>query len=382
VTAQLQIAFLDPPPAGFANQDAVRQSVLAAFYEWARHFDSTAGIYTVNVSYQPRMAPIVGANAAAIYGDTYLTVGSDPANGKPDVLTAFGLGVAARSGVAPTVPPLTLYSTITNLVNATGNILAPLEREFGHALGIRSFRGSALTGPFPTGTETTYDLSVRGTQAGKVAPSSTPLTFYGPNAQVAFGGPVPLSNADASNPINPDGNFIDPTRVAGFETGSTAAPGSTVLTPLQVALLRDAGLPALTDQELLEHDIATAVCRRVWPRGRQRRAGAANGGVSDCPLRADLNCGRVCGIGGVLRPLRHAAGCRLRPHGVPERVRPGGDGGRGRVRRGVAQPAPVRLLTGRAAERLCLKRRGARPAVGERQRHLLRHGGGAGGTHL
>ena len=29
-----------------------------------------------------------------------------------------------------------------------------------------------------------------------------------------------------------------------------------MLTPLQVALLRDAGLPALTDQKLLEHDIA------------------------------------------------------------------------------------------------------------------------------
>lgn len=256
MTAQLQINFLDPQPAGFPNQDTVRQSVLASFYEWARHFDSTAGVYTINVSYQLRTAPIVGANTAAIYGDTYLTVGSDPANIRQVVTTAFGLGVAARSGVSPTVAPLTLFINPANLANTSRTTLAPLDREFGHALGIRSFRGSALTQPFPAGTETTYDLSVRGVEAGRSGPSSTPLTFYGPNAQVAYGGPVPLSNADASSPINPDGSFIDPTETAQFQPGSTAAPGTTVLTPLQVALLRDAGLPALTEQELLEHSIA------------------------------------------------------------------------------------------------------------------------------
>ena len=255
MTAQLQIAFLDPPPAGFPNQDAVRQSVLGAFYEWARHFDTTTGVYTLNVSYQPRTAPIVGANTATIYGDTYLTVGSDPANGKQVVTTAFGLGFAARSGVSPSVAPMTLYINPTNLVSTAGNILAPLEREFGHALGIRSFRGVSLTQPFPAGSETAYDVSVRGVEASGARPSTT-LTFFGPNAQVAYGGTVLLSNADASNPINPGGSFIDPTQVAGFQTGSTATPGSTVLTPLQVALLRDAGLPALTDQELLEHSIA------------------------------------------------------------------------------------------------------------------------------
>ena len=102
----MQIAFLDPPPAGFPNQDAVRQSVLGAFYEWARHFDTTTGVYTLNVSYQPRTAPIVGANTATIYGDTYLTVGSDLANGKQVVTTAFGLGFAAHSGVSPSIAPL------------------------------------------------------------------------------------------------------------------------------------------------------------------------------------------------------------------------------------------------------------------------------------
>ena len=231
MTAQLQIAFLDPPPAGFPNQDAVRQSVLGAFYEWARHFDYTAGVYALNISYQPRLSPIVGANAAAIYGDTYLAVGTDPLNGRQEVAPAFGLGVAARSGVSPTVPPLTLFINPTNLVNTGGNIVAPLEREFGHALGIRSFRGSALNQPFPAGSETTYDLSVRGVEADRRGPSSNPLTFFGPNAQVAYGGPVPLSSADASNPINPMAAFIDPTQTAPFQVGSTATPGSTVLTP-------------------------------------------------------------------------------------------------------------------------------------------------------
>ena len=33
MTAQIQVAFLDQPPAGFLNGDAVRQLVNTAFYE-------------------------------------------------------------------------------------------------------------------------------------------------------------------------------------------------------------------------------------------------------------------------------------------------------------------------------------------------------------
>ena len=191
----------------------MRQLVSTAFYEWVRHFDTSAGIYTVNVTFQGSNVPIVGANAAAIYGDAYLTVGNDRGNGRPEVAPAFGPGVAARSGVSPSILPLTLFINPFSQANVTGSILPPLEREFGHALGIRSFCGVSLTQPYPAGTETTYDLSVRGVEAGRFGPSSAPLAFYGAERP---GGPVPLSNADAANPVSPDGSFIDPSQIAPF----------------------------------------------------------------------------------------------------------------------------------------------------------------------
>lgn len=245
MTAQLQIAFLDQPPAGLADLESVRRSVSSAFYEWVRHFDATAGTYTVNVTFQTRTVPNGAPSDTAIYGDTYLAVGNNPLHFNLNIASAFGVDIAGRSGVSPVVPPLTLYINPASFGNTGGNIVPLLERQFGHALGIRSARGLTPTQPVPTSVETTYDINVAGEEPGRFGPSSGPLTFYGPNAEAAYGGPVLLSGADASNPVNPNGSLIDPTQ-----------PGTNALTPLQVALLRDAGAPALTDQELQEHAIA------------------------------------------------------------------------------------------------------------------------------
>jgi len=111
---------------------------------------------------------------------------------------------------------------------------------------VRSFRGTALfLQPIPIGSRTVYDGSIQGNEQYFRAPATQPLTFFGPNAYVAYGGPVPLGNTDASF-----------TTVGGGVAVNTYVQGAATVQPLDVALLRDAGLPALTDQELGEHQVA------------------------------------------------------------------------------------------------------------------------------
>ena len=241
MAATVAVNFSDPASPGDPNQDAVRNAIAIAFSEWVRHFDTTAGAYTINVTFQGGLARDV-----ALFGDSYVQVGS--ASGVPLLETAFGLGFAARNGTAATAPALTLYVNPFNFMN-TGlatNIVAPLEREFEHALGVRSFRGTALfLQPIPIGSRTVYDGSIQGNEQYFRAPATQPLTFFGPNAYVAYGGPVPLGNTDASF-----------TTVGGGVAVNTYVQGAATVQPLDVALLRDAGLPALTDQELGEHQVA------------------------------------------------------------------------------------------------------------------------------
>ncbi len=86
-----------------------------------------------------------------------------------------------------------------------------------------------------------YDSSVRSV-------ANTPgfvTTFNGPNAEVAYGGPVPVLSEDPST-----------TTVGGGQAVTTNTQGAGTLQPLDVALLRDVGVAALTDQELGEHQVA------------------------------------------------------------------------------------------------------------------------------
>lgn len=86
-----------------------------------------------------------------------------------------------------------------------------------------------------------YDSSVKSV-------ANTPgfvTTFNGPNAEVAYGGPVPVLSEDPST-----------TTVGGGRVVTTNTQGAGTLQPLDIALLRDAGVAALTDQELGEHQVA------------------------------------------------------------------------------------------------------------------------------
>ena len=239
MAATLNVQFADAPPSDPAP---LRNVVLQAFQEWTRHFDYAAGTYTINVSFRASIQP---ADVSLSYGYQDNGVVVRPRANANIYGDALGFGLTGR-GAGPTGAG-TLYVNPAYLDGSrpVANALAPTERELGHQLGIQSlksnvaYRGGAaveINNP-----NTLYD-------AGVVFVTTLPpfvTTFNGPNAQAACGGPVPVVNYDPST-----------TTVGGGRAVTTNTQGAGTLQPLDIALLRDAGVAALTDQELGEHQVA------------------------------------------------------------------------------------------------------------------------------
>ena len=239
MTAQLNVQFTDPPAPGDPNRDAVVYAVNGAFDEWARHFDYTAGVFTINVSFRALIQPAdVSLNV-----DDFTRVASDPRL-ISIVEPSFGLSFAARAASPAVSGTPTLY---VNPANFNGGVfspngVAPIERELGHALGIAQLRaGNVVRGPLLQTQATVYDTSLLFVQP----PPNAVTTFDGPYAEAVYGGPVPVDNANTNI-----------TTVGGGLAVDTTTQGASTVQPLDVALLRDAGLPALSDRELQEHEIA------------------------------------------------------------------------------------------------------------------------------
>ena len=238
MAAMLTVQFTDPPTAGGPDPSAVVYAVNQAFDEWTRHFDYTAGIFTINVSFRAAIQP----TDVSLSVQDFTTVSSTARS--TIVASSFGLSFAARAAAPTIYPAPTLYINPANFKSTSfsvSNIVAPVERELGHALGIDAFIHNDLTGSLHQFDATLYDQSVRFVRL----PPNAVTTFNGPNTQAAFGAPVPVLNSDPGT-----------TTVGGGAAVDTTIQGASTVQQLDVALLRDAGLPALTDQELQEHAIA------------------------------------------------------------------------------------------------------------------------------
>jgi len=239
MAAQLNVQFTDASAAGDPSQGLVRFAVATAFSDWTRHFDYTSGVFTINVSFRAATQP---ADVSLSIQD-FTKVGSIPFS--TVVEPSFGLSFAARAASSTTVLTSTLYVNPANFVGSfpsRSNIVAPVERELGHALGIAQLRlGNVVRGPVLQTRQTVYEGGVRFVQL----PPNAVATFNGPNAEAVYRGPVPVDNGRTNV-----------TTVGGGAAVDTTTQGASEVQPLDVALLRDAGLPALTDQELLEHSIA------------------------------------------------------------------------------------------------------------------------------
>lgn len=205
----------------------VSAAIETAFNAWTRHFDYTVGSYVINVSFQ------TGPGTDASLAVTDFSVVGHKGNSRV-IAPSFGLAVAG-STAAPIAAVPTLFlnpGLFTANSSDVAAILAAaprIERELGHALGITA----PAAGTFFVDTL----FSSNPYNAG-------PNLFTGPNAQAAYGGPVPLAG---------DGST---TTVGGSAAVMTNSVGASSVQPLDVALLRDAGLPALTNQELTEHEVA------------------------------------------------------------------------------------------------------------------------------
>ncbi len=254
MAATLNVQFTDPADAG-ASAGAVQAVVQQAFAEWVRHFDYTTGSYSIAVSFRAPSQPADASlqyPAPKVYSGFYVStndvvVGTVGLYNTPLYGQRLGLALTGRGSGPADTGTLYLNPGYLDGSRSLANALAPIERELGHQFGIRAlypnnflnFSGGA---PVETGARfSVYDSNVKFI----TYPPDFVTTFNGPNAQSVYGGPVPVLGDDPATTI-----------VGGGRAVTTTTQGAATVQPLDVALLRDAGIAALTDQELGEHQVA------------------------------------------------------------------------------------------------------------------------------
>ncbi len=254
MAATLTVQFTNPAEAG-ASMDAVRAVVQQAFAEWVRHFDYTTGNYSINVSFRAESQAADASlqyPAPAVFGGFYVstnevvvgTVGQYHA-----ALYGQRLGFALTGrGIGPAdTGTLYLNPGYLDASRSLANARAPIERELGHQFGIRALHpNNFLNFSGGAAVQTGARFSVYDSNVNFITyPPDFLTTFNGPNAEAAYGSPVPVLGADPGT-----------TEVGGGQAVDTTTQGAATLQPLDIALLRDAGVAALTDQELGEHQVA------------------------------------------------------------------------------------------------------------------------------
>jgi len=250
MAATLNVQFTDPGDLGSQGSAPLTNAIATAFSAWTRHFDAASGSYTINVSFRSATQPLDVSLVTS--GVAFAKVGTEPAvnpnrNQTTDLAeTSLGLDVATGAKLAQ--PALTLYvnPSYQNGSRAPSDAVAPIERELEYALGVSSLIAAynainRFTIGAPQPPLSVYDTGVAFVQV----PNGYVGRFNGPNAQFAYGGPVPI-----------DTSFPRATLAGGGVAVNSTTQGAGSIQPLDVALLRDAGLPVLTDQELLEHQIS------------------------------------------------------------------------------------------------------------------------------
>lgn len=235
MTAQLSISFNDPGGAESRYYAGVRTVLNQAFAAWMSHFDDSRGTVTLNVGFKDSH----GAEAADCGPDLVYRVGYTA--GVPVYVSGFALAaVGGASGIQAsatlTLDTTFLSQSFPNGVPAGTFGLTVMEHELGHALGFNTFLSGAPFGAPDPRLRTAFDQSLR------FAPGAE--TFNGAYAQASYGGPVPMEPASVAHTYAPGGASV----MSYLQAAAT-------IQPLDVAILRDAGLPALSDRELQEHEV-------------------------------------------------------------------------------------------------------------------------------
>lgn len=220
----------------YANKAAdVTTALNKAFNAWISHFDAPQGSVTINVNYAAQ-----GVGSVASGGpDASLRV----ATGARTTYT-FGFGAEVATGATLTVMQRTgtlnldpgwFNTYFANPLANTVEIQRVFQHEIGHMLGFLGFTSTSVSGPsLPNGYTTVFDSYLRFDGATE--------KFVGPNAVAAYGGAVPMDFATVDHPYVPDGISL----MSYLDQAKT-------IQPLDVAMLRDTGLPILSDTEMQEH---------------------------------------------------------------------------------------------------------------------------------
>jgi Domain of unknown function (DUF4214) len=236
VTISLTLAWNDDPTGiGAAYHDVVQESVQNAFALWLGHFDVSWGSVVILVNF----LDLTSAASAGPLANT--TVGT--LAGTTVLLSSFASQIAfgaaqGSTGAVLNIGTSWLMNTFPTAshpqVSWLGDDARVFEHELGHALGLDSWR-TWTTGALGSAYETTYDQDIRMT-GGSTA------VFAGPNAMAQLGGPVPL---EVGSGFHPD--------IGGKISVMSYVDAAQSIQTLDVDLLKDAGLPILTDREVNEH---------------------------------------------------------------------------------------------------------------------------------
>ncbi len=239
--AALNVSIADPGGSFASKYGDLTAALNQAFGAWMSHFDAPQGIVNINVA--------IGLLATAVPLGLGTVADSGPKGavqiGRIAAGTVFMSGFAAEVATGAPLSDTNRTSTLNldyiwfnnKFANPAANsaeIQRVLQHEIGRMLGFFAYSG---------------------TPGGQAVPASSTLSTL--DAYLQFGGGVELfvgPNAVAQNggPVLMDYNTVFQTAVSGASIMSAQQRAATIQ-PLDVAILRDTGLPILSDAEVQEH---------------------------------------------------------------------------------------------------------------------------------
>ena len=222
-----------------AQYGAVTAAINQAFAAWMSHFDAPAGAVSINVNIQP-----LGANVAASAGPNGV-VPVAFSGSKTAYMTGFAAEVATGAPLSELTRSARLnidsawlkYYFADPVANSV-EIQRVLQHEIGHMLGFIGYTAPGVTGPIRSAAFTTaFD--------NYLVFAGTDEYFTGPNALAVSNGGIRM-----------DYPTIAHTYMPGAVSLMSYLDEAKTIQPLDVAILRDTGLPILSTQEVAEHQVS------------------------------------------------------------------------------------------------------------------------------
>ena len=234
----LNITFLaaaNPYAAQFGN---VTAEVTQAFNAWMQYFDAPLGAVSINVN-----IGYLGYGEAASAGPNGIVQVSN-AGSKATYMAGFAAEIATGAALSDVKRSASLNIDSTWLGRYfadpganTVEIQRVLLHEIGHMLGFIGYTYQGSAGPvLPTSKTTAFDNYIGFNAYGEY--------FGGPNAVAAQGGGIKM-----------DFDTVVHTYMPGGVSVMSYLNQAKTIQPLDLAILRDTGLPVLSPQEVAEHQV-------------------------------------------------------------------------------------------------------------------------------